>query len=135
MTPDTRRAYVGFDTSNYTTSAAAVVLDEHGRPEVIANCKCPLPVEPGARGLRQSDAVFAHTRNLPRVTRELREILTAHGCSVAAVAASATPRDAEGSYMPCFLVGYTSSFAYAKNACVPTYTFSHQGGHVMAALY
>ena len=146
MTPDTRWAYVGFDTSNYTTSAAAVVLDEHGRPEVIANCKCPLPVEPGARGLRQSDAVFAHTRNLPRVTRELREILTAHGCSVAAVAASATPRDAEGSYMPCFLSGLVAAEAFLSGARVmagdrtppvdaDVGRVSHQSGHIMAALW
>ncbi len=146
MTPDFRRAYVGFDTSNYTTSAAAVMLDEQGRPEVIANCKCPLPVAPGARGLRQSDAVFAHTRNLPRVTRELRELLAARGGVVAAVAASATPRDVEGSYMPCFLSGLVAAEAFLAGACTAAGDcdraidpdvgrVSHQSGHIMAALW
>ena len=59
--------YIGFDTSNYTTSAAACTED--GR--VIANCKAPLPVAEGQRGLRQSDAVFAHVKNLPDVCRAL----------------------------------------------------------------
>ncbi len=130
-----RPVFVGFDTSNYTTSAAACTLDEAGRITVIANCKAPLPVEAGARGLRQSDAVFAHTRNLPLVIRELRDILTAGNYRVAAVGASATPRDAEGSYMPCFLCGVAAAEAMAAGTGVPVYTFSHQSGHIMAALY
>ena len=56
--------FCGVDTSNYTTSLA--LADGEGR--VIANLKEPLPVKAGECGLRQSDAVFAHTRNLPLVT-------------------------------------------------------------------
>ncbi len=130
-----RPCFVGFDTSNYTTSAAACTMDEAGRVSVIANCKAPLPVEAGARGLRQSDAVFSHTRNLPALIRELREILAAGNHRVCAVGASATPRDAEGSYMPCFLCGVAAAEAFAAGAGVPMYTFSHQSGHLMAALY
>jgi len=59
--------FVGFDTSNYTTSAAVCSLDG----EVIANIKAPLPVKDGACGLRQSDAVFAHIKNIPAVTAQL----------------------------------------------------------------
>ena len=66
---------IGIDTSNYTTSAAACTVGEDGQLTVIANCKCPLPVAEGARGLRQSDAVFAHVKNLPLVIRDLRGIL------------------------------------------------------------
>ncbi len=127
--------YVGFDTSNYTTSAAACIVDGAGHPSVIANCKAPLPVEAGARGLRQSDAVFAHTRNLPGIIRDLRAILDAGGYRVAAVGASATPRDAEGSYMPCFLCGLVAAEAFAAGCGAPVYRFSHQSGHIMAALY
>ncbi len=134
-TPDMTHCYVGFDTSNYTTSAAACTVGEDGALAVIANCKAPLPVEAGARGLRQSDAVFAHTRNLPGVISELRETLVAHGCAVAAVGASATPRDAEGSYMPCFLCGVAAAEAFAAGARVDVHRFSHQSGHIMAALY
>ena len=127
--------FVGFDTSNYTTSAAACTVDGAGKITVIANCKAPLPVEAGARGLRQSDAVFAHTRNLPALIRELRDILERGGYSVTAVGASATPRDVEDSYMPCFLCGIAAAEAFAAGCGAPLYTFSHQSGHIMAALY
>ncbi len=130
-----RPCFVGLDTSNYTTSAAACTVDEQGRITVIANCKAPLPVEAGARGLRQSDAVFAHTRNLPTVLRELRTILAAENRYVKAVGVSATPRDAEGSYMPCFLCGVAAAEAMAAGCDAPIYTVSHQSGHIMAALY
>lgn len=40
--------YVGFDTSNYTTSIAVVTAGG----EVLANLKAPLPVKPGEVGLR-----------------------------------------------------------------------------------
>ncbi len=139
-TTDRPAAWLGIDTSNYTTSAAACVVGEDGRLSVIANCKAPLPVAEGARGLRQSDAVFAHVRNLPGVMRELGGILDARGCRIAAVGVSATPRDAEGSYMPCFLSGVaaaealaTGAFGGAEGGAV--YRFSHQSGHIMAALY
>ncbi len=130
-----RDCFVGFDTSNYTTSAAACTVDAAGHVTVIANCKAPLPVEPGARGLRQSDAVFAHTRNLPRVIRELRGILAAGNYRIRAVGASATPRDAEDSYMPCFLCGIAAAEALAAGNGLPVHVFSHQSGHIMAALY
>ena len=48
----------GFDTSNYTTSAA--VLDTADMS--VRNVRQLLPVKSGERGLRQSDAVFLHTR-------------------------------------------------------------------------
>jgi hypothetical protein len=57
------RCFVGIDTSNYTTSVA--IADEQGR--IVANLKAPLPVKAGERGLRQSDAVFAHVKNLPEL--------------------------------------------------------------------
>ena len=130
-----RSCWVGFDTSNYTTSAAACTYAEDGQITVIVNCKAPLPVAEGARGLRQSDAVFAHTRNLPTVIRELREILEAGNYRVAAVGCSATPRDAEGSYMPCCLTGIAAAEAFAAGCGARVHTFSHQSGHIMAALY
>lgn len=121
--------YVGFDTSNYTTSCA--VCNESG--EIIANLKAPLPVRAGECGLRQSDAVFAHVRNLPTVTEQLREVIRPY--RVAAVGCSATPRTADGSYMPCFLSGIAAAQTLAAGLDVPLYRFSHQDGHVMAALY
>ncbi len=121
--------FVGIDTSNYTTSAA-VVSDEG---EVLANLKRPLPVRSGECGLRQSDAVFAHIKNLPELMAELRPHL--EKCEVLAVGVSATPRPIEGSYMPCFLSGIAAAEAFGAAACAPVYRFSHQEGHLMAALY
>ena len=82
--------FVGFDTSNYTTSVA------YFDGNTGMNCSKLLPVKQGELGLRQSDAVFAHTRNLPTAIAKLRAILTAGGYTIAAVGCSATPRDAEG---------------------------------------
>lgn len=123
------RCFVGFDTSNYTTSVAA--CDESGR--VVANLKRPLPVKAGERGLRQSDAVFAHIKNLPSITDELSEKLNGYEC--VAVGVSATPRNADGSYMPCFLCGKAAAHSFAAVGGVPVLETAHQNGHIMAAMY
>ena len=117
--------FLGVDTSNYTTSVA--LTDADGR--VILNLKKLLPVGDGERGLRQSDALFQHTKQLPGLTSQIR------GYKIAAVGVSAFPRDAEGSYMPCFLAGKAAATAAASAADVPLYAFSHQRGHIRAALY
>ncbi len=134
--------FVGVDTSNYTTSVAVAVPDgeSHGGVTVVANLKYPLPVKAGERGLRQSDAVFAHVKNLPLAMADLHGVLTEGGYRVAGIGYSATPRDAEGSYMPCFLTGEVAATALATGASgsgdlLPLYAFSHQSGHIMAALY
>ena len=125
------RLFLGIDTSNYTTSAA--IVSENG--EVLLNRKIPLPVREGERGLRQSDAVFHHVKNLPEAARAVEEALGKAGGSIpAAVGVSSVPRDAEGSYMPCFLAGVASAEMTARTAGVPLYRFSHQAGHVMAAV-
>ncbi len=125
----TNECFVGIDTSNYTTSAAVCTIDG----TVIANIKAPLPVREGECGLRQSDAVFAHVKNLPEVMGKLRDAV--RGKKVLAVGYSAFPRDAEGSYMPCFLSGKAAAESFAASIDAPTYAFSHQDGHIMAALY
>ncbi len=124
-----KKCFIGFDTSNYTTSAA--VCDFDG--EVVANLRIPLPVKEGERGLRQSDAVFSHIKNLPELCDALRDAL--EGYDVLAVGVSARPRSISGSYMPCFLSGISAAHAFAAASGVPVYEFSHQDGHVMAALY
>ena len=124
-----KKCYIGFDTSNYTTSIA--VVDEDGR--VIANLKAPLPVKDGERGLRQSDAVFAHVKNLPRLTDELSAAIA--DLTPVAVGVSVTPRRAEGSYMPCFLCGISAAHSFAAGRSIPIIETSHQHGHIMAAMY
>ena len=121
--------FVGFDTSNYTTSVA--VCEKSGK--IIANLKSPLSVSDGERGLRQSDAVFAHVKNLPELCDELSEILSE--LKPVAVGCSSKPRDIEGSYMPCFLSGIAAAHSFAAGYGLQIYNFSHQAGHVKAALY
>ena len=121
--------FIGIDTSNYTTSAAICTKDG----EIVANIKAPLPVRAGECGLRQSDAVFAHVKNLPAVMQSLCEAL--RGMKPIAVGVSATPRPAEGSYMPCFLSGIAAAESFAAPLDIPALRFSHQEGHIMAAAY
>ena len=123
-----RELFIGVDTSNYTTSVACV--DSAG--EIIANIKLPLPVKPGELGLRQQAALFEHTKNLPEAFARLREFLSEG--AVKAVGVSERPRNHEGSYMPCFLAGVACATAFASAADAQLYRFSHQCGHIRAAL-
>ena len=119
---------IGIDTSNYTTSCA---LYDSESGEVIQK-KLLLPVKEGEKGLRQSDAVFHHTARLWPLVEELFALKRAE---IDAVGVSEKPRDAEGSYMPCFLVGVNAARCVAAAANKPVFGFSHQAGHIMAALY
>lgn len=121
-------AYIGFDTSNYTTSAAIYFPNENR----VVQKKQLLPVREGERGLRQSEAVFHHTARLHTLLRELTE---SEEFTAEAVCASKTPRLAEGSYMPCFLVGHSCADCVSAALRIPLYTSSHQHGHILAALY
>ena len=116
---------VGFDTSNYTTSIA--IFDGVSGE----NCSRLLPVKPGELGLRQSDAVFSHTKSLP----ELSGRLFSHAENISAVGVSTRPRAVEGSYMPCFMVGYSHAKLISDLLGVPLIQISHQQGHVAAALW
>ncbi len=124
-----RKIILGIDTSNYTTSLGVMYDDG----ELIANIKRPLPVKEGERGLRQSDAVFNHVKNMPFVMNELKTVLD--GRKISLVGVSTRPRNVEGSYMPCFLVGVGVAETVAATENIPIQYFSHQCGHVMAAIY
>lgn len=116
--------YLGIDTSCYTTSVALV--DAHGR--VLQDERLLLPVGSGEHGLRQSDAVFQHVRQLPEL---LRRIVWSPR-HLQAVGVSLRPRPVDGSYMPVFLTGLVAAQAVATAAGVPLYEFSHQEGHLAA---
>ena len=118
--------FLGIDTSNYTTSFA--YYDE----ENIFQSKKLLPVKDGEKGIRQSDAVFHHTKAYPHL---LAELLNKFDGNIEAVGVSVAPTTLEGSYMPCFLVGEGVATAIATSLKVPLYKFSHQQGHIAAALY
>ncbi len=118
---------VGIDTSNYTTSIAYF----DGISGV--NCSQLLPVKAGQLGLRQSDAVFSHTKSLPELSGRLFSHVQAK--DIKAVAVSTRPRAVEGSYMPCFMVGYSHGKMLSDCLGVPLFEVSHQQGHVAACLW
>jgi len=118
---------IGIDTSNYTTSIA--YFDGVGG----VNCSKLLPVKQGELGLRQSDAVFAHIKSLPELSGRLFSHVRAE--DITAVGVSTRPRAVEGSYMPCFMVGYTHAKMLADALRVPLVEVSHQQGHVAASLW
>ncbi len=120
--------FLGIDTSNYTTSAAIYVSEE----KRVYQAKKLLPVKEGELGLRQSDAVFHHTKQLPDMIEELFSDCNAFP---AAVSASVRPRNISGSYMPCFLCGEGFARSYSAISGIPMYSTSHQVGHILAALY
>ncbi|MDD6395735.1 MAG: peptidase M22 [Firmicutes bacterium] len=122
--------YLGIDTSNYTTSAA--LYDT--RSGSVIQQKMLLPVKAGERGIRQSDAVFHHTNQLPQIISALRSECGGFG-KISAVGASARPRSMDGSYMPCFTVGHGMARILSDVMGIPLGEFSHQEGHIAAALY
>ena len=132
-TPERKRLpmpeFLGIDTSNYTTSAAVYVSEENR----IYQAKKLLPVKEGELGLRQSDAVFHHTKQLPDMIEKLFGD-NSLGTPMT-VTASARPRNVEGSYMPCFLCGEGFARSYAAVTGAKLFTTSHQIGHIRAALY
>ena len=124
--------FFGIDTSNYTTSAAAVTV----AGEVFC-AKRLLSVPEGARGMRQSDALFCHTRDLSEIIDEVLDRVRAKygDFTLLGVAASDKPRPVEGSYMPCFLAGVNAAKSAAALSGVPLSLFSHQEGHIEAARF
>ena len=118
---------IGIDTSNYTTSIA--FFDGAGGE----NCSRLLPVRQGELGLRQSDAVFAHIKSLPELSGRL--FSNVHIDDIKAVGVSTRPRAVEGSYMPCFMVGYSHAKMLSGLLWVPLVEVSHQQGHVAASLW
>lgn len=121
---------VGVDTSCYTTSIAA--LDPAGN--LIADCRIPLRVKPGGKGLAQSEMVFQHVRNLPVVMKELRRAI-GKDARIVAVGASWRPRPLEDSYMPAFLAGFGLAEALGAALNCPVVGISHQENHVLAGMW
>ena len=118
---------IGVDTSNYTTSIA------YFDGVTGLNCSKLLPVKHGELGLRQSDAVFAHIKSLPELSGRL--FSNAPISAIDAIGVSTRPRAVEGSYMPCFMVGYSHAKLLSDMWRVPLIEVSHQQGHVAASLW
>lgn len=120
--------YLGLDTSNYTTSAAIYDSD----CDRIYSVKKLLPVAENAVGLRQSDAVFSHVKQMKS---QLEELFSMGDFELAAVCTSTRPRSVEESYMPSFLVGEMVGGTIATVQNIKQYSCSHQEGHIVAALH
>lgn len=121
---------LGIDTSNYTTSVSLYNL---ASGEVLSVRKL-LPVKEGQLGLRQSDAVFHHTQQLPQLIGELFASFDKKP-HILAIGASSAPRGQVSSYMPCFTVGTGTASVLSTALDVPLYHFSHQAGHIASAIY
>lgn len=120
--------FLGIDTSNYTTSVALYNIDTN---KVIMQKKL-LPVKDKLCGLRQSDAVFLHVKQLGDL---ITKLMKDQNIQITGIGVSAYPRNNQGSYMPCFLVGVMVAQALSAILNVPKYEFSHQQGHIASALY
>lgn len=118
---------LGFDTSNYTASAAWT----DGKTD--KSIRQLLSVKNGERGIRQSDGVFQHMKLMPELFEKLSGQIETD--KIKAVGVSTRPRTVEGSYMPVFLAGEGYARCVSAALGVPLYRFSHQDGHVMAGIY
>ncbi len=123
-----RSLFLGLDTSNYKTSAG-LYCPEDGS---FRACGKLLEVPLGSLGLRQSDALFQHIKQLSAQVGEACRELDGRIC---AIGYSARPRDLEDSYMPCFLAGQCAAQCMGAVLGVPVYDFSHQQGHLAAAAF
>lgn len=120
--------YLGLDTSNYTTSVALFDSETY---ETLGKRRL-LEVKKGTKGLRQSEALFFHVQNLPILMRDLFAEIS---IAPTAIGVSTKPRDAEGSYMPCFLAGKSLAESLGAYSKLPVFESTHQVGHILAALY
>lgn len=79
-----------------------------------------LKVDPGERGLRQSEAVFVHVRQLPKI---LAQTLADQEARIVAVCASDRPVDKDDSYMPVFQAGLPLAVvtSFSRTSRVITY--------------
>lgn len=120
--------YLGIDTSCYTTSVA--VLDRLGN--LLEDERIILEVKKGHCGLQQSEMVFQHTRNLPKL---LKKVFNRHDMNVLGIGVSEKPRTLKDSYMPAFLVGVGIAETISLAAKSPIIKLSHQENHLQAGLW
>lgn len=117
---------LGIDTSCYTTSIA--IIDINGN--LILDNRKVLNVEKGKRGLRQSEALFQHIKNLPSLFEDISSKVDTS--KITKVCISNKPRNLESSYMPVFLAGMSFGKTIASILNAGYEEFSHQEGHIEA---
>lgn len=122
------KSFLGIDTSNYMTSIC--FIDENRR--ILYEGKELLQVKEGETGLQQSEALFQHIKNLPRLFQKAEVI---RDYTLEAIAVSRAPRPEEGSYMPVFIAGISVAESMAAVLNIPLYGTTHQEGHISAGIY
>jgi len=122
------RVFLGVDTSSYTTSMC--LLGEDG--SIQADERRILKVASGARGLRQSEALFQHVQNIPKLTKELA--LSLEGHELVSIGVSEKPRPQVDSYMPVFLPGSSFAEALGHMLSIPCHKLTHQEGHIWSGI-
>ncbi|WP_053957128.1 hypothetical protein [Inediibacterium massiliense] len=120
---------LGIDTSNYTTSIAIVDKNNH----LLFEDRKLLDVQTGKRGLRQSDALFQHVVNLPLLFEKISKLSIGH--LIQTVCVSHKPRPTEDSYMPVFKASQSFGKVIASTLDCEYKEFSHQEGHIEAAIW
>jgi N6-L-threonylcarbamoyladenine synthase len=123
-----RQIVIGFDSSCYTTSVAAVSLTG----EIVADWRQLLTVGPGARGLRQQEALFQHWNNIPGLLHKYRSLSSVKPI---AIAYSEKPTQKSRSYLPVFTAGASIAQALAAILVLPALPFTHQEGHIAAGRF
>ncbi len=124
--------YLGIDTSNYTTSCSLFSNNFDNIKNMIQEKKL-LPVKNGEAGLRQSEAVFHHTKQLGIVFEKL--FSKAEYNKLNGIGVTIKPRNQEDSYMPCFICGENTADIIGTVMNIPVFKTSHQVNHILAALY
>ncbi|MBQ6425960.1 MAG: O-sialoglycoprotein endopeptidase [Clostridia bacterium] len=119
--------YIGIDTSCYTTSVACI---QHG--SIVLDERTVLSVPSGARGLRQSDMLFQHNRNLPPLLEKLFSAIDPS--AIGGVGVTVSPTAEPGSYMPVFLAGVVAAESVALSRKAALYRGTHQQMHIRAAM-
>ena len=119
---------LGFDTSCYTTSVAAV--DLAGRP--VASCRRLLPVPAGSAACGRARPCLSMCVSYRCLWRNW---LSASAAALLQRCAHRySPRDEQGSYMPVFQAGDAQARGVAALLGVPCFASNHQRGHLEAAL-
>ena len=119
---------IGIDTSCYTTSIAAISLGK----KVILNKKIMLEVKKDSNGLRQSEAVFQHIKNLGEIDKQIKDIIKDY--NIKGICVSTKPRPIKDSYMPVFTVGHNFAKLLSTMLKCDLYETTHQENHIEASL-
>ena len=124
-----KQLFMGIDTSCYMTSVACLIDDK------VIQYRKPVEVKTGNCGLRQSEALFQHIKNLPVLFNSFRKDFNVENYEISCVSVSTRPRSVDGSYMPVFIAGEGQARILSDVLSAKLFETSHQDGHIMSVIY